>query len=742
MGVGNSAIWRAIEYGSIPRALRVVLALALLAPLVRCAGSATEPSLAILPEASAIPVSTLPLGSEPASLKIWPGAESQVRSVQAGSSIVLTPAGREAAVWYAVKAQYGKQSVPYLAPYELTVRVGSGSCWLAWFDHKQRQWRLHATPLSGAATVPIGLARNAAGIDGSFRFALLASGKPASIESLRLRYPTPPQGTAPVDYQTNVITRDGVQLASNVYLPFATRGPFMPKPPYPVILVRTPYPKEYVGAEYISWVSRFNAVVVIQYFRGRPGLSGKWPDSSGQPGLFDDHNGPAHFDALDTVRWIKARSFASDELLLVGGSALGLWVYQALPGLGTQASAAYCIAAAADVGSWAALQNGCIKRSNVEGWLGSFDFPPKLLERVRSEAHQPERWESRDFNNRAAQVQTPGWHETGWWDLDVEETIRSFKALNEQGGVGARGRQWLVIGPWTHEGIRTPRAGQMTFGYSSVAQNPSLMPLTWEGALWSAYQLGHNPFYSPPENHARVYFVGEQGSSVAPNNTWYELPTWPPQSKPLTLSIEGGKLSSKAVGQAWSASFDCDPANPIPTLGGANLPLGDQKVGPWDQRAVEGLPGVIKLRSEPLAKRLATAGSYTARLFVKTAAADTDVLVKLVDVYPDGRSLLIADRALRLSWWCEQRGLGPVQPGRTYEIRFTVAERAWVFEQGHRIGFDVQASNYPRFDVNPGTGAPLSGGRMVVQHNTLISAPAQPSQFILPQFDPTQAHSR
>lgn len=708
----------------------------LAAPLIRCANGASQPELTTLPAAGNIPVTPLEIIEPAIAVQPWQSAGAGSRITQSSEGVVLSGNRESAAVWYAIKGQYGKRSVPFLAPYDITVNVTSGSCWFAYFDHKAREWKLSPTPLSGRMSLPVGLSPNAAGIDGAFRFALLSNSK-AAVSGIWLRYPSRPRGSTPIDYQTYVMARDGARLASDVYLPFDTRGPFIPKPPYPVILVRTPYPKEYVGAEYISWVSRFNAVVVIQYFRGRPGSSGKWPDSSGEAGLFDDHNGPRHFDAIDTVRWLSDRSFASGELLLVGGSALGMWIYQALPALGKDATAAYCIAAAGDVGSWAALQNGCYKLGNVEGWLQSFDFPPDLLKRVRNEAHDPQRWALQDFNKLASQVQTPGWHETGWWDVDVEETIRSYKSLNEQGGNGARGQQWIVIGPWTHEGMRTARAGEMTFGYSSVAQNPSLMPLTWEGGLWSVYELGHNPFYSPPEDHARVYFVGEQGNTTAPNNTWYTLSTWPPQSKPLTLTVDSGKLTTKSTASTWSARFDCDPKDPIPTRGGANLPLGGQSVGPMDQREVEKHAGVVTLRSDPLSKRMSTAGSFAANLYITTDAADTDVMVKLLDVYPDGRAILIADRALRLSWWCKQRGLGAVQPGRTYEVSYTLAERAWVFEKGHRIGFDVQSSNYPRFDVNPGTGEALSGGAMVVQHNTLTSSQSQPSSFSVPLFDPS-----
>nr|MDQ3023686.1 CocE/NonD family hydrolase [bacterium] len=217
---------------------------------------------------------------------------------------------------------------------------------------------------------------------------------------------------------------------------------------------------------------------------------------------------------------------------------------------------------------------------------------------------------------------------------------------------------------------------------------------------------------------------------------WYTLPTWPPKSTPLTLRLDKGKLTTDRTVTPWSAHFDCDPSNPVPTLGGPNLQMTGMKAGPYDQREIEQHGDVIALRGDPLDKRVTIAGAVTARLYVSTDAVDTDVMVKLVDVYPDGRSLLVADRAMRLSWWCRQHELGAVQPGRVYEISFSVGERAWVFERGHRIGFDVQASNYPRFDVNPGTGAQLSDDRMVVQHNVLHAGPLEPSGFVLPLYSP------
>jgi predicted acyl esterase len=130
------------------------------------------------------------------------------------------------------------------------------------------------------------------------------------------------------------------------------------------------------------------------------------------------------------------------------------------------------------------------------------------------------------------------------------------------------------------------------------------------------------------------------------------------------------------------------------------------------------------------------------------------VVVKLIDVYPDdfklpagwqspggkdvaGRQLLIADTAVRLSWWCKQQGLGKVQPGKVYAVDVTIGERAYVFERNHRIALHIQGTSQPRFAVNPGTGARfMDDGRGVVQRNSIHFGGDMISKLSLPVYEP------
>ena len=97
--------------------------------------------------------------------------------------------------------------------------------------------------------------------------------------------------------------------------------------------------------------------------------------------------------------------------------------------------------------------------------------------------------------------------------------------------------------------------------------------------------------------------MGEEGSTAAPHNHWYELPAWPPaytgQAYYLSYSTEGQLLAS--IPPHHTQDFQSDPANPVATLGGANLSNSLlASAGPYDQTPVESHPDILKFRSSML----------------------------------------------------------------------------------------------------------------------------------------------
>jgi hypothetical protein len=95
-------------------------------------------------------------------------------------------------------------------------------------------------------------------------------------------------------------------------------------------------------------------------------------------------------------------------------------------------------------------------------------------------------------------------------------------------------------------------------------------------------------------------------------------------------------------------------------------------------------------------------------LHVASSARDTDFTAALLDIYPDGRAIGIADGILRLRYrngFAEQQ---PAMPGEVYEIEVDLAATSNVFKAGHRIGVEVSSSNFPRFDRNPNHGGVIA----------------------------------
>ncbi|MHC5544501.1 CocE/NonD family hydrolase, partial [Singulisphaera rosea] len=153
---------------------------------------------------------------------------------------------------------------------------------------------------------------------------------------------------------------------------------------------------------------------------------------------------------------------------------------------------------------------------------------------------------------------------------------------------------------------------------------------------------------------------------------------------------------------------------------------------------------VLVFRTEPLAEDVEVTGTVTMTLLVDSTAPDTDFTAKLVDEippnpdYPLGFDLNIGDSILRMRYRdsLDQQVLmkpGP-NPGRApYKATITLYPTSNVFKKGHRIRLDVSSSNFPRFDVNPNTGDPLSEHRrMVPADNTVYHGGAYASSVVLP----------
>ncbi|HKY05070.1 MAG TPA: CocE/NonD family hydrolase, partial [Blastocatellia bacterium] len=181
---------------------------------------------------------------------------------------------------------------------------------------------------------------------------------------------------------------------------------------------------------------------------------------------------------------------------------------------------------------------------------------------------------------------------------------------------------------------------------------------------------------------------------------------------------------------ALATSYRYDPRNPVPTVGGANLYI--QK-GPMDQRAIGDRKDVLKFSTASLDRPVEVTGRVTVELWAESDAPDTDWMVKLVDVYPDGTERLVLDSAFRARF---REGFNRevfMKKGEVYKFNVDLWNTSIIFNKGHRVAVHVTSSNDPRFDPNPNTGKPLrKDNETRVATNTVHHSRRYASRVLLP----------
>ncbi|HIQ22184.1 MAG TPA: CocE/NonD family hydrolase [Planctomycetes bacterium] len=506
--------------------------------------------------------------------------------------------------------------------------------------------------------------------------------------------------------------RDGVRLATDVYRPAGEEKPL------PVILMRTPYSKE-GGQALAQVVCRRGYALVAQDMRGRFQSEG-----SDAVVFHNDAWATPHRDGHDTLRWIIAQPWCNGRIGTMGGSALGIVQNLMAPDAPDQLIAQYVSVAFSNMYTQAVYQGGVFRKSLLENWLRSNRFDPKNLETFRSHYKYDAFWKQLNPEEHAEGVNVAAVFHGGWYDIFLQGTINSFVALQRRGGPRARGNCRLVIGPWAHgnfKGLTYPPNARET-------------PVAVDRFRFFRYWLKGVDNGVPKDKAVHYYVMGDPEQPDAPGNVWRAADRWPPPFEPLRGYFHAnGKLEMTApTAPDADLTYRYDPLDPVPTLGGQNLNI---PKGPMDQRPVESRPDVLVFTSPVLKEPVEVTGPIRARLYVSSDCPDTDFTVKLCDVYPDGRSMLLTDGILRARF---REGFDRevfLEPNRVYELEVDLWSTSLVFNRGHRIRVSVSSSNAPRFEPNPNNGQPHMGmGNPRVANNRLYVSARYPSHIVLPRY--------
>lgn len=504
--------------------------------------------------------------------------------------------------------------------------------------------------------------------------------------------------------------RDGAKLATDVYLPDG-EGPF------PVILTRTPYGRGPQGKGLAGFAASGEFAVVAQDMRGRF-------ESQGDNLPFVGCGWGEHQDGVDTIAWIHKQSWAGDKLATIGGSAGGitqnLLAGAAPPGLTAQ----YITVAAASMYGDATYIGGAFRKCITENWLMSNKFDPKALQISRGHPNYDDYWKSFDTTTRFETMNVPAVHIGGWFDTFSQGTIDEFVGRQHRGATGSRGQQKLVMGPWTHSIGLNEKDAELRFSHPEIPQE-------YGAAAWFGQHLLGIDTGIMRQKAVAYYTLGDTKDPKAPGNEWRYVDDWPVAHRDVRYFFHAnGGLSADRPKGSGKVEFTFDPKNPCPTIGGANLTIAR---GPRNQNPIEKRGDVVLFTTEPLAEPLEITGRLAAEIYVSSSAVDSDLSVRLCDVYPDGKSYNIAEGMLRLRFRKSFEHPEPLKPGQVEKVTVDCWSTSLILNRGHRLRIAVTSSNYPRFDLNPGTGKPWVDGEPNVKQTNSIQCDAEhPSCIILP----------
>src|SRR5581483_10970179 len=125
--------------------------------------------------------------------------------------------------------------------------------------------------------------------------------------------------------------------------------------------------------------------------------------------------------------------------------------------------------------------------------------------------------------------------------------------------------------------------------------------------------------------------------------------------------------------------------------------------------------------------------------YVSSTARDTDFIVRVSDVYPDGRSILLMDYVRRARYREGYEKEVFMEAGKVYKVAFDVGWTSQVFNRGHRIRITVASTGAPFYEPNPNTGEPLTiepPKKTIVARNAVYHDRKNASRILAPLRTP------
>lgn len=558
-------------------------------------------------------------------------------------------------------------------------------------------------------------------------------------------------------------TRDGTRLRADVYRP---DGPG----PWPVLLRRTPYGKRLndLAANFneAHFFASHGYLTVVQDTRGRFNSEGDWypfvyealdgydavewasglEGSTGQVGTFGQSYGciiqyltaakrPPHLVTCipTSGNCMSFRNYWYHDGVLELGWMLSYFVNMAEDVFrvqGREADIAMLDKLKADsTVRFSPLIDEALYHLPINDWIERLGDGAPFLEDVLYHSVDGPYWWANDIRRELYNIDVPMLHIGSWYDINTWDTPLVFNGLRQGAMTNyARSHQALFMGPWAHllpySQPTSGGSGDIDFGPDSEVFLPD-MYLRW----FDHFLKGDGEGLPVPL--VRLFVMGE--------NRWRDESEWPlERAVPTEWYLHGGgaanglegdgRLSTVPPGDESPDRYRYDPADPVRSRGGHVV-----GGGVVDQRPSQSRADVLVYTSAPVEQDLELTGPISAELFVSTSAVDTDFVVWLSDVRPDGYAQNLAEGVVRARFRESYTSPTLLEPGRVYQLAVDLWNISHVVAAGHSLRVHVTSSDFPRWERNLNTGSRTGFGTdMVVAQQTLYHDSGRPSRITLP----------
>ena len=331
----------------------------------------------------------------------------------------------------------------------------------------------------------------------------------------------------------------------------------------------------------------------------------------------------------------------------------------------------------------------------------------------------------------------PSFWFVSWYDVATSPNIALFNHVrNNSSDSFVRDNQYLIIAPTLHCGFT--RATENTI---VGERNLGDARLNYDEQIYDWFDMILKDIkndFKEKTPKVQYYTMGV--------NKWQSSEFWPPLNTEMTtfyLSSNGnantlngdGKLTSlKRKIKDNTDSFFYDPMSPVNSNGGGVCCIGNAvSGGAYDQQEIETRDDVLVYTSEPLKNGFEVTGFIDSTIYLSSDVKDTDITIKLIDVYPDGTAYNIDETIQRVRY---REGFDKevfMDKEKVYKVNLSRMSTSNFFQKNHKIRIEISSSNFPRFARNLNTGGDnFDESEGIIANNKIHHSKKYPSSITLP----------